>query len=353
MSSELKNEASFEASVRGFFYRQWMVRRKPVPAGTNLSSQVAIITGSNSGLGFEAGRQLLQLGLSHLVMAVRSQSRGDRAAERLRAEFPAADISVWLLDMGSYASIAAFVERCGSLLPRIDMVILNAGLRGGAVFAAAEDTGHEYSVQVNYLSTALLAVSLLPILKAKRRAGSRPPVLSVVTSDTAFWTAVETRGPVLAQLDRAEGYAPMAWYQRAKLLQHFFVSRLAEEVDGGEVTVNLANPGLCAGTAFGADREKGGFSVLARLFFDVFKAINARDLATGASTYVDAVVVKGAESHGSYVSDWAIRPYPEILYTEEGLRARERLWEETMEELNFAGASDIILQMKQKVTASV
>ncbi|KAI0105014.1 retinol dehydrogenase 12 [Nemania sp. FL0031] len=344
MSSQLKSEASFEASVLGFFYRQWMMHRKPVPTGTDLSSQVAIITGSNSGLGLETGRQLLQLGLSHLVLAVRSQSKGDEAANGLRKEFPRAEISVMLLDMSSYDSITAFSEQCKSL-PRIDIVILNAGLVSGGTFETVKETGHEYSFQVNYISTALLTLLLLPILKSKRVAGSKAPVLSIVTSDTAYFGSVETQGPVLTQLDKPEKFAPMEWYQNGKLLQHFFVSKLAEEIDSRDVTVNMVNPGLCGGTEFG--KSGSGFGAIVLTIFKFIKWINARSPETGASTYVDAAVVKGEESHGSYVSDWAIRPYPEILYTEEGSQVRERLWEETMEELNFAGASDIVQRMKR------
>ncbi|KAI0442719.1 retinol dehydrogenase 12 [Xylaria telfairii] len=344
MSSQLGNEARFEATVLGFFYRQWLVRRKPVPAGTNLSSQVAIITGSNSGLGLEAGRQLLQLGLSHLIIAVRSQSRGDNAADRLRKEFPRANISVWLLDMTSYKSISAFVEKCKSL-PRIDIIILNAGLIGGTTFIPVKDTGHEVSFQVNYISTVLLTILLLPVVKSNRVAGSKAPIITIVTSDTAYWASVETQGPILTQLDKAEAYVPFSWYQKSKLLHYFFVSKLAEEVSSSDVVVNMANPGLCAGTAFGQDIDN--VAIITRLLLNTFKAINARSVETGASTYVDAAVVKGEESHGSCVSEWAIRPYPEIMYTEEGARVRERLWEETMEELNFAGASDIIKAMKR------
>ncbi|KAI0968103.1 retinol dehydrogenase 12 [Xylaria arbuscula] len=343
MSSQLASEASFEASIPAFFYRQWMLHRKPVPAGTDLSSQVAIITGSNSGLGLEAGHQLLELGLSHLILAVRSQSRGDKAADGLRKEFPGAKVSVWLLDMSSYDSIAAFVEKCKSL-PKINMVILNAGLKGGESFTTTKGTGHEYSFQVNYISTALLTILLLPVLKSKRTAGSKPPVLSIITSDSAFWASVETQGPILSQLDKAENYSAMPWYQKSKLLQYFFVSKLAEEIDSGDVIVNMANPGLCNGTEF---QKPDDFSAIITLFFNVFKWINGRTVAAGASTYVDAVLVKGEESHGSYVSDWAIRPYPPILYTQVGAQLRERLWEETMEELNFAGASDVIQKMKR------
>ncbi|KAJ2985250.1 hypothetical protein NUW58_g5637 [Xylaria curta] len=344
MSSQLGNEASFYASSLGFYYRQWLLHPKPVPAGTDLSSQVAIITGSNVGLGLEAGRQLLQLGLSHLIIAVRSQAKGDKAADGLRKEFPGATISVWLLDMLSYPSITAFAEKCKSL-PRIDMAILNAGLEGGRTFSVAKDTGHETSFQVNYISTVLLTILLLPIMKSKGVAGAKRPVISIVSSDSAFWSSVKTHGPILAQLDNGEEYSPMPWYRRTKLLQYFFVSKLAEEIDSSDVIVNLANPGLCGGTEFG--RSGMGFSAFEQVFWGFWKAFLARTVVTGASTYVDAAVVKGEESHGSNVADWTIRPYPGILYTSEGAELRERLWEETMEELNFAGASNIIQRMKK------
>ncbi|KAI0908843.1 retinol dehydrogenase 12 [Ustulina deusta] len=327
MSSQLGSEASFEAGLLGFLYRQWMLHRKPVPAGTDLSSQVAIITGSNSGLGLEAGRQLLQLGLSHLILAVRSQSRGEKAADGLRQEYPGANVSVWLLDMSSYDSIAAFVEKCKSL-SKINIVILNAGLRGGTVFKTAESTGHEYSFQVNYISTALLAILLLPILKSKRVAGSKQPVLSIVTSDSAYWTSIETQGPILTQLDNAENYSAMPWYQKSKLLQYFFVSKLAEEIDSADVIVNLANPGLCNGTAF-EDRDDLPPIMLLLMSMWMLQWSEARK-AMGAMSVI-----------GQFSRTYT--PSTEI-----GAQLRERLWEETMEELNFAGASDIIQRLKKK-----
>jgi len=77
-----------------------------------LKGKVAIITGSNSGLGFESSRQLLTLGLSHLVLAVRSIEKGKAAASKLSLANPEATIDVWALDMESYDSIQAFVRKC-------------------------------------------------------------------------------------------------------------------------------------------------------------------------------------------------------------------------------------------------
>ncbi|KAI0887706.1 NAD(P)-binding protein [Annulohypoxylon maeteangense] len=345
MSQHLEHRAAFETHLIGFFYRQWLMYQKPWPKGTNLSGQTAIVTGSNSGLGFQAARQLCQLGLTNLIVAVRSQTRGDTAADKLRKEFPNSSVSVWLLDMASYDSIKAFAKRCETL-PRIDITILNAGIRTD-VFRPHAVTNHEIVFQINYLSTVLLAILLLPVLKAKKPTspGATPPRLSLVTSDTAYWAPpFKSPGPVLVQCDESENYKPMAAYPRSKLLQQFFVSKLAEYVDPNDVIINLSNPGLCGGTEFGADAKMGLFG---RTMFTIFQGINGRSVSAGTNAILDAVVARGKETHGNYMSDWTIQPFPSCYYTKEGQILKERIWEETLEEFNFAGASKIIQDMKR------
>ncbi|KAI1341038.1 retinol dehydrogenase 12 [Xylariaceae sp. FL0016] len=341
MSSQLENEAAFESGPVGFVYRQWMIKPKPVPPGTDLTGQVAVVTGANSGLGFETGRQLLQLGLSHLILTARSQVKGDNAAEILRKQHPKAEVSVWLLDMESYDSIAAFARKCETL-PSINSVILNAGLQNDN-FTTSKPTGHEVTFQVNYLSTVLLTILLLPVLKSRRTTQSQPTVLTIVTSDTAYWARLEPQGSVLAQFDRSEGYSAGTVYMQTKLLQQLFVRELASKVDADDVIINMVSPGLCAGTNFGGGTK--GWSI-GSVLFALLKATLSRPVEAGAGTYVDAAVIKGKDSHGSYVADWAIRPYPSMMYNEEGKAFQARLWEETMEELNFAGASRIVQTMR-------
>jgi NAD(P)-dependent dehydrogenase (short-subunit alcohol dehydrogenase family) len=70
---------------------------------------------------------------------------------------------IWPLDLDSYASITAFAERCKTL-PWIDFAILNAGIMKAA-FELNSQTHNEVVVQVNWLSTGLLAIMLLPILE--------------------------------------------------------------------------------------------------------------------------------------------------------------------------------------------
>ncbi|KAH6603854.1 hypothetical protein Trco_007300 [Trichoderma cornu-damae] len=334
MSSQLESKASFESTTLGFLWRQF-TRPKPLPVGTALSGETAIVTGSNVGLGLSACRHLLELGLCHLIMGVRSQAKGEMAAARLRSDFPSATVSVWVVDMESYDSVRAFAKRCEGL-GRIDMVILNAGLIK-TPFTVVRATGNEMTLQVNYLSTALLAILLLPILKANRAAGaSRPPVLSLVGSDLMYINEVELNGPVLPQFHKEEAFDQFSWYGKSKLLQAMFVSKLAEFVSPDHVVVNVSNPGMTSGTDFFR-----GYSALQIKLIALGQWILARPVHVAATTYLDAVLVQGQKSHGSFTSDWTIKPYPRLWYTAEGQELKERLWEETMQELDFAGASKI------------
>lgn len=71
----------------------------------SLSGKTLLITGSNSGIGLAFVNILPTLGLSHLIMAVRSVEKGEAAAAPIRRAYPDCIIEVWNLDMLSYSSI--------------------------------------------------------------------------------------------------------------------------------------------------------------------------------------------------------------------------------------------------------
>lgn len=291
----------------------------------DLAGQTALVTGGNTGLGYHACRQLLALGLGRLVVAVRSLDRGEAAAAALRREFPRAVVLVWELDLSSYDSVARFARRAagpelavavGGGKGGLDVAVLNAGIVG-ATFRKNPNTGHEEVIQVNYLSTFLLAILLLPVLNKKKKKSSsspqeqqqqRPGRLTIVNSGVAYYAKLPNRArtPFLASFDSAEAEAswdPSEWYSASKVLGHLFFARLAARVDPDAVVVNLVDPGFCKGTELHRD-ARGLVAALLR----VAKVLTGRSLEVGASTYVDAAVVKGEETHGCFVMDWKVRP---------------------------------------------
>jgi NAD(P)-dependent dehydrogenase (short-subunit alcohol dehydrogenase family) len=293
-------ESPFKLFLRSQF---WSKAQSP-PMNTNLEGKVAIVTGSTSGLGLDASRQLLSLGLSVLIMAVRSTKKGEQIAAKFRFEYPNANIYVWELEMESYDSVQNFARQAESSLSRLDIVILNAAVQS-ATFDIIHSTGHERLIQVNYLSTMLLAILLLPSLKNKSPKGE-PGRLSIVSSGTARGAVLSgaTGVPILKVLDdETRPWKPVERYAVSKLLGHLFMVKLSQYVNPEDVVINLVDPGLVK------DTNLQGFAPLpVAIYFYCFKGIFGRSLSIGASTYVDAIIVKGKDSHGCVVSNWEISP---------------------------------------------
>ncbi|KFY84250.1 hypothetical protein V500_09464 [Pseudogymnoascus sp. VKM F-4518 (FW-2643)] len=328
-----------------FWNNQFIVKIElPTPSKfPSLKGKVAIITGSNTGLGFESAKQLLTLGLSHLIVAVRSTGKGKDAASQLALVNPSATISVWPLDMESYDSIQAFVRKCDTELSHIDYTILNSGIAPQS-FSTTQSTGHETTIQVNHISTMLLTVLLLPILKAKSTRDN-PARLTVVNSLTAHLCKFPNRNqrPLLPSFDSTEitPWNAEERYGVSKLLPQLFLVKLAEHIKSGDVVINMVDPGLTKGTGLARD-AKGAMWVATKAFF----AIAGRPVDRGAATYVDALLGHGKESHGCFLMNTEISPLASLFYTADGSIAKNQVWDETLRELSFAHAEEIIASMK-------
>jgi NAD(P)-dependent dehydrogenase (short-subunit alcohol dehydrogenase family) len=286
-----------------FFQNQFRAKPQWPAPGTSLSGQTAIVTGSNTGLGYEASVQLLELGLSHIILGVRSLERGEAAAAKMRQLHPKAKIEAWELDMSSYPSVQAFARRC-EILQHIDIVILNAGLTR-MTFHTCATTGHEELLQVNYISTVLLAVLLLPVLRAKARS-RRPPHLTIVSAALTLAAKFQYKDyvPLLPAFDDPQLFHREETYNSSKVLAHCFLWHLCDYVSGNDVIVNLADPAWVRGTDLTRDVE----GCAMKLGVKAFGALTGRHPRVGASCFVDAVVNKGKESHGCFLMSWKIHP---------------------------------------------
>jgi len=271
----------------------------------DITGRTAIITGSNTGLGLESSKQLLDLGLSHLIMGVRSLERGETVASTLRIAHPSATIDVWSLDMQSYHSVQNFVRRCDSELRRIDTVILNAGVSPNK-FKKVDQTGHEEGFQVNYLSTALLLILFIPVLKNKSPESS-PAHITVSTSILSNLAKFPNRNktPLLPSFDdtKVTPWDGNERYMVSKLFSQLFIVKLAEHINPSDVIVNMVEPGFVKGTELMRD-----LPLLLNCFMALFKAASARTVQKGAVTYTDAAVVKGKETHGCMLVNCEIAP---------------------------------------------
>ncbi len=286
-----------QASVPRFFYHQVTFKPQAIH-GVDLSGKTAIITGSNTGIGFETGRQLLQLGLSRLILAVRSEEKG-RAAASVLSPDDTNRVQVWHLDLREYDSVVAFAERAKTL-NRLDFVVLNAGICP-VTRIFNQNTGHDETIQVNYLSTALLAILLLPVAKATRLNQPAPTRITFTSSEGAAWTKFKLgqETPILTALDKDEkGVDTVDRMFVSKLLGQMFLNELAKRVPPSVAVINAASPGSVHDSEFNRELDKTTAGA-------VIKAIMRRvanTAAVGARMITDAIVNHGEETHGQFLS---------------------------------------------------
>lgn len=296
------------ATVHAHLWRQFFVTPPPI-RDVDLKGETAIVTGSNAGLGFECAHQLLDLGLSKLILAVRSDLKGQRAKAKLSSGRQLQDgaIEVWNLDLLSYDSITAFAERAKTL-QRLNIAVLNASVfkQKYEVARPAPSTSHEESIQVNVISNLLLSILLLPSLRPKAPSDS-PGRLVVVSSDVASWskfTGTDGAEPLFSTFDKPEPFDFWDRYCISKLLSQLMISELAKRVHPSIVIITMPNPGLTYGTSLGRlpGWNPGDY------IGDVLKYIFGRSATLGARTIVAGAVKFGSNAHGQYIEDGKLEP---------------------------------------------
>lgn len=295
-----------QSQFKMFIENQFRTKPRRPPPSLTFSGQTAVITGSNMGIGLECARQMLDHRLSHLIMAVRSLSKGEKAAEMLRKTHTNAKIEVWELDMLSYPSVQAFAKRCDSLSEGLNIAILNAGV-AHMNFTINSSTGHEEIIQVNYISTALLSILLLPVLSKTRRESLPeygPSRLLIVSSALGLFSKFPDHAavPLLPTFDTENGWdlrAASERYAVSKTLINMFMYRLSRVVSCKDVIIDSVEPGYTKWT--GLSREISSAPLIMRMVVWLMQALTARTPEEAAYTYVDAVSVKGEESHGCFV----------------------------------------------------
>ncbi|CAO2650220.1 Nn.00g015120.m01.CDS01 [Neocucurbitaria sp. VM-36] len=326
-----------------------MLRATHVPNNTYpniaLTGKTALITGGNSGIGLACAKILPTLGIARLILAVRSTQKGEDAASSIRKVHANVRIDVWELDMLSYPSIQAFIQKCATI-SQLDIAILNAGINSGSVSKINMSTKHEETIQVNYLSTALLAISLLPILKPKTSAQNAGR-LTIVGSGMGLLSTFDNKNavPLIPSFDLPfTGFAAAGErYALSKTLVMMLVQKLSDAIPAEDVIINAVEPGLTSGTALHRD-----FSGPGKVMLALIKKLASRTPEQAAWTYVDAAAVKGKESHGGFIMFWEVFPFHAMMYTQEGKRTTERLWDETLAELEFASVRQILDSMRRK-----
>jgi NAD(P)-dependent dehydrogenase (short-subunit alcohol dehydrogenase family) len=199
------------------------------------SGRVAIVTGSNSGLGFDTARVLAERGAT-VVIAARDPEKGAAAAARILQSTPAADISVQSLDLSSMDAVRAAAAEMKAAHPRIDLLVNNAGVMYVSPRQPTTD-GFEMQFGTNHLGhfalTGLLLENMLDV------AGSR--VVTVSSVGHRMFASIH-----FEDLQWTRSYNRFAAYGQSKLANLMFTYDLQRRLaaKGAHTVANAAHPGF-------------------------------------------------------------------------------------------------------------
>lgn len=199
----------------------------------NQTGRTAIVTGANSGLGYETVLALAGKG-AHVIIACRSIKRGDEAHAQILRQFPNASLEVIALDLGSLESVRAFADAFKRDHNRLDMLINNAGVMAPPRAETAD--GFEMQIGVNHLGHFALTGLLLDVLL--RTPGSR---VVTVSSNAQYMGRIN-----FDDLQSQRSYSRYGAYYQSKLANVLFAFELQRRLEVvGASTISVAvHPGL-------------------------------------------------------------------------------------------------------------
>jgi NAD(P)-dependent dehydrogenase (short-subunit alcohol dehydrogenase family) len=273
--------------------------------------RLAVVTGANTGLGFETAQVLAARGAS-VVLAVRDIEKGKRAAARIVGTAPGANVMVQPLDLTSLESIRAAADELRAQHPRIDLLINNAGV----MLTPRQTTrdGFELQFGTNHLGhfalTGLLLEQMLPV------PGSR-----VVTVSSL---AHRVRARInFDDLQGERSYSRVRAYAQSKLANLMFTYELQRRLSGAGTTIAVAaHPGL-------ADTELTRNSPAITAFF--YARVMSQNAAMGALSVLRAATDAGVLG-GQYYGPgrfFGARGYPTLAHSSRRSHhpaTQHRLW---------------------------
>lgn len=211
------------------------------------AGKVFLVTGANTGLGFEASKVLAARG-ARVLMACRCEDKARRAIERIRMAVPGANLAFVPLDLADLGSVHACARQVAEEEPRLDVLLNNAGV----MFPPLERTaqGHELQFGVNHLAGFALTGLLLPKL------AETPGARVVITSSLAH------KGGDIDwdDIDAHKSYSRTKRYSDSKLMNllHLFELDRRLRASGSPVMATACHPGFAKTDL---DRHSGLFRV--------------------------------------------------------------------------------------------
>ena len=265
--------------------------------------KTAVVTGGNSGIGFETARELARRGWRVIITGQ------DAAKLRAAAEAIGPAASVQVADFASFAEVRGLGAALNSE-PRIDVLVNNVGVALSRQRQSRD--GNDMMLQVNHLSSFLLTSLLLDKLKASAPA-------RIVNVSSRMHRNARDFGFDDFQFARSYGVAKA--YSRTKLYNVLFTRELARRLAGSGVTANALHPGMIQ-TDIGKDGDLRG---IAGFLWPLLQRLNGRPIGEASRMPVHLATAPELEGvTGKYFTTGRAAE-PSALAQDDA--AAKRLWE--------------------------
>jgi len=293
---------------------KWTMNSVPSQEG-----RVVVITGGNSGIGYEAAKALAAKN-AYAVLAVRDQAKGARARDEILMQYPQATVEIMLLDLANLASIRQFAQEFQYKFDRLDVLINNAGVMALPRRLTAD--GFEMQFGTNHLGHFALTGLLIDTLLAS-------PASRVVTVSSMLHMSGKIH---FDDLMAEKNYDKQAAYSQSKLANLLFAYELQRKLaDIPADTISLgAHPGYAATNLQYAGPDMEG-SKASRLMMQLANSLFAQSAEMGALPILFAALSPDM-SGGEYAGPSALmgaRGYPikaESSPASHDLETAARLW---------------------------
>lgn len=205
-----------------------------VSAGIDLAGKTVLITGCNSGLGFESMRVLAMRG-AHILGTARSKDKAAQAWDEIKAVAPKGKFTPLTCELTDFANVAACADEVKAMNMPLDVLMCNAGIM--ALQTNEQVNGIEKHFVVNHLAHFVLVTRLLDAVKAA-------PQGRVVSVSSLGYRWAPAAGIEFDNLSGARDYDPNKMYGQSKMANHLMVRELAKRFAGTTTTANSIHPGV-------------------------------------------------------------------------------------------------------------
>ena len=266
----------------------------------DLTGKVVVITGANSGLGFECSKTFAQKGAT-TVMTARSIKKGENARADILKAHPDADVDLMQLDVGDLSSVRDFVAAFKVKYDRLDILLNNAGVM--AIPRQETADGFEMQLGVNHLGHFALTGLLLDVIVKTPNAR-----IHNVTSGANYTGTIN-----LDDLMGEKAYSRWAAYGQSKLANVFFTFELQKRLAnaGYDTIVNTSHPGFVIGNLQANSVAQSDTRMEAWLY-RLAQPFVAQDIQMGVLPMLYGMTAKEAKAGAFYGPRWFnMRGYPD------------------------------------------